>query len=126
MFTMSTGRTLGSSLLFGKSYRSLSYVSSVLFGHLLRTQHGMKPDSLCNPYFSIFLFPSAFNSVLLQFYRYAYSEDTNEEFDKDESSLTLIKPSPIASKDVRTAPESRAVPSNNGTSNGDLEEDKTQ
>ncbi|KAJ4717754.1 Transmembrane protein like [Melia azedarach] len=58
--------------------------------------------------------------------RYAYSEDTNEEFDKDESSLTLIKPSPIASKDVRTAPESRAVPSNNGTSNGDLEEDKTQ
>lgn len=58
--------------------------------------------------------------------RYAYSEDVNEEFDKDETSLTLIKPSPMASKDVRSVPEPRPVQSNNGALNGDLEEDKRE
>ncbi|KAK3220544.1 hypothetical protein Dsin_014514 [Dipteronia sinensis] len=61
--------------------------------------------------------------------RYAYSDDTNEEFDKDETSLTLIKPSPFPSKEYRTAPEPRPVQSNNnnGTLNDDdLEEDKTE
>lgn len=57
--------------------------------------------------------------------RYAFSGES-EEFDRDETSLTLIKPSPLPSKDVRDAPEARLAPSNNGTSNGDLEEDKTE
>lgn len=59
--------------------------------------------------------------------RYAYSEEISEEFDKDETSLTLIKPSPIPSKDVRSAAEARPVQGSNGVSNGDLEEeDKTE
>jgi hypothetical protein len=58
--------------------------------------------------------------------RYAYSEETSEEFDKDDTSLTLIKPSPIPSKDVRSAGEGRPVEGSNGVSNGDLEEDKTE
>jgi hypothetical protein len=59
-------------------------------------------------------------------YRYTYSEETSEEFDKDDTSLTLIKPSPIPSKDVRSAGEARPVQGSNGVSNGDLEEDKTE
>ncbi|XP_062156743.1 uncharacterized protein LOC133864425 [Alnus glutinosa] len=58
--------------------------------------------------------------------RYAYSEETSEEFDKDDTSLTLIKPSPIPSKDVRSAGEGRPVEGSDGVSNGDLEEDKTE
>ncbi|KAE7999030.1 hypothetical protein FH972_003515 [Carpinus fangiana] len=58
--------------------------------------------------------------------RYTYSEETSEEFDKDDTSLTLIKPSPIPSKDVRSAGEARPVQGSNGVSNGDLEEDKTE
>ncbi|KAL5579594.1 hypothetical protein UlMin_012036 [Ulmus minor] len=58
--------------------------------------------------------------------RYAYSDDGSEEFDKDETSLTLIKPSPLPSKDVRPASEARSLQGNNGLSNGDLEEDKTE
>ncbi|XP_044496306.1 transmembrane protein 87A-like [Mangifera indica] len=58
--------------------------------------------------------------------RYAYTEDSKEDFEKDETNLTLIKPSPMPSKDVRNAPEPRMVQSNNGTLNGDLEEDKTE
>ncbi|KAL5822312.1 hypothetical protein ACOSQ3_020219 [Xanthoceras sorbifolium] len=59
--------------------------------------------------------------------RYAYSDDTHEEFDRDETSLTLIKPSPMPSKEIRTAPEPRPVQSNTTTLNGDdLEEDKTE
>ncbi|EXC32299.1 Transmembrane protein 87A [Morus notabilis] len=58
--------------------------------------------------------------------RYAYSDDGSEEFDRDDTTLTLIKPSPIPSKDVRSAPETRSLPGSNGLSNGDLEEDKTE
>lgn len=58
--------------------------------------------------------------------RYTYSEETSEEFDKDDTSLTLIKPSPTPSKDVRSAGEARPVQDSNGVSNGDLEEDKTE
>ncbi|KAJ4842717.1 hypothetical protein Tsubulata_043630 [Turnera subulata] len=58
--------------------------------------------------------------------RYAYSDDIGEEFDRDESSLTLIKPSTMPLKDARSAPETGAVPASNGASNGDLEEDKTE
>ncbi|XP_059458751.1 uncharacterized protein LOC132188344 [Corylus avellana] len=58
--------------------------------------------------------------------RYTFSEETSEEFDKDDTSLTLIKPSPTPSKDVRSAGEARPVQDSNGVSNGDLEEDKTE
>ncbi|KAL6972627.1 hypothetical protein U1Q18_026802 [Sarracenia purpurea var. burkii] len=57
--------------------------------------------------------------------RYAYSEDASEEFDKDDT-LTLIKPSPIPSKDIRSPPEVRSLHVGNGVSNGELEEDKTE
>jgi hypothetical protein len=57
--------------------------------------------------------------------RYAYSDDGSDEFDKDDS-LTLIKPSPIQSKDVRSQSELRQLHSDNGSSNGDVEEDKTE
>ncbi|XP_004252401.1 uncharacterized protein [Solanum lycopersicum] len=57
--------------------------------------------------------------------RYAYSDDS-EEFDKD-ITLTLIKPSPLPSKDVRIPFEVRSTPGGDGTSNGgDVEEDKTE
>lgn len=59
-------------------------------------------------------------------FRYAYSDDASEEFDKDDTNLTLIKPSSVPSNDVRTAPEARPLQANNGLSNGDLEEDKTE
>ncbi|KAJ0006831.1 hypothetical protein Pint_29184 [Pistacia integerrima] len=58
--------------------------------------------------------------------RYAYTEDSNEDFEKDETNLTLIKPSLTPLKDVRSAPEPRMVQSDNGTLNSDLEEDKTE
>ncbi|XP_062087844.1 uncharacterized protein LOC133794567 [Humulus lupulus] len=51
--------------------------------------------------------------------RYTYSDDGSEEFDRDDTTLTLIKPSPIPSKDVRPVPEVRSL-------DGDLEEDKTE
>lgn len=57
--------------------------------------------------------------------RYAFSEEASEEFDKDDT-LTLIKPSPILSKDIRSTPESRPVPGSNGVSKDGLEEDKTE
>ncbi|CAN4095154.1 unnamed protein product [Withania somnifera] len=56
--------------------------------------------------------------------RYAYSDDS-EEFDKD-VTLTLIKPSSLPTKDVRSPPEVRSTPGGDGVSNiGDVEEDKT-
>ncbi|MED6193775.1 hypothetical protein PIB30_022693 [Stylosanthes scabra] len=58
--------------------------------------------------------------------RYAYRDDGSEEFDRDETTLTLIKPSPISSKEVRSLPDERSVQGSNGVSNGDLEEDKTE
>uniref|UniRef100_A0A2N9IAS7 GOST seven transmembrane domain-containing protein n=1 Tax=Fagus sylvatica TaxID=28930 RepID=A0A2N9IAS7_FAGSY len=58
--------------------------------------------------------------------RYAYSDDGSEEFDRDDTTLTLIKPSPLPSNDVRNAPEARPVQGSKGLSNGDLEEDKTE
>ncbi|CAA0816165.1 Lung seven transmembrane receptor family protein [Striga hermonthica] len=56
--------------------------------------------------------------------RYAYSsEDSGEEFDKDDT-LTLIKPSPLVSKDV-WSPEQRSAGSGNGVPHTDLEQEKT-
>lgn len=70
--------------------------------------------------FAIFLLPSCFLD------RYAYSDDASDEFDRDDGTLTLIKPSTIPSKDVRSSPEPIPVHTSNGASNGDLEEDKTE
>ncbi|KAI7985800.1 Transmembrane protein 87A [Camellia lanceoleosa] len=59
--------------------------------------------------------------------RYTYSGEASEEFDRDDNTLTLIKPSPMPSKDIRSPLEIGSVHSgNNGLSNGDLEEDKTE
>ncbi|PON43596.1 Lung seven transmembrane receptor-like [Parasponia andersonii] len=58
--------------------------------------------------------------------RYAYSNDGSEEFDREDTSLTLIKPSPLPSKDVRPTPEARSLQGINGSPDGDLEEDKTE
>ncbi|MFQ6667784.1 hypothetical protein Gotur_033679 [Gossypium turneri] len=57
--------------------------------------------------------------------RYAYSDEANEGFDKDDTTLTLIKPSPTPMKDFKSAAEARPVQGHNGAWNGDLEEDKT-
>ncbi|KAF8406831.1 hypothetical protein HHK36_005952 [Tetracentron sinense] len=57
--------------------------------------------------------------------RYAYSEDASEEFDKEET-LTLIKPSPLPPKDVKSSHEVRPMHNSDGVLNGDLEEDKTE
>lgn len=61
------------------------------------------------------------------FLRYAYSEDAHEEFDKDDTNLTLIRPSPISSpsKDVRSVPDIKPLRGNDNPT-GDLEEDKTE
>ncbi|XVF25244.1 hypothetical protein REPUB_Repub13aG0196500 [Reevesia pubescens] len=58
--------------------------------------------------------------------RYAYSDEANEDFDKDDTTLTLIKPSATPSKDFRSAAEARPVQGRNGATNGDMEEDKTE
>lgn len=56
--------------------------------------------------------------------RYAYSsEDADEEFDKDDT-LTLIKPSQVALKDVKS-PELRSAGSGDGLSQNDHEQEKT-
>lgn len=60
------------------------------------------------------------------FLRYAYSGDASEEFDKDDTTLTLIKPSLTPAKDVLSAPEARAMQGSNGLSKGDDEEDKIE
>lgn len=71
--------------------------------------------------------PLMFFSLIWMFLRgrYAYSGDPSEEFDKDDT-LTLIKPSPMPSKDVRSPTEVMPVYGGNGVSNGDMEEDKTE
>jgi hypothetical protein len=58
--------------------------------------------------------------------RYAYSDDASDEFDRDDGTLTLIKPSTIPSKDGRSALEPRPVQASNGASNSDSEEDKRE
>ncbi|OWM86055.1 hypothetical protein CDL15_Pgr027281 [Punica granatum] len=58
--------------------------------------------------------------------RYAYSGDAGDEFDKEETTLTLIKPSPIPSKDSRSVPEARSAHDSNGSAEADLEEEKTE
>ncbi|XAR67565.1 hypothetical protein NMG60_11002366 [Bertholletia excelsa] len=55
--------------------------------------------------------------------RYAY--DASEEFDKDDT-MTFIKPSPMATKDVRSPAEVRTLHGANEASNGGLEEDKRE
>ncbi|CAL5368958.1 unnamed protein product [Camellia sinensis] len=58
---------------------------------------------------------------------YTYSGEASEEFDRDDNTLTLIKPSPMPSKDIRSPLEVGSVHGgNNGVWNVDLEEDKTE
>ncbi|KAE9605823.1 putative Lung seven transmembrane receptor [Lupinus albus] len=60
--------------------------------------------------------------------RYAYRDDGSDEFDRDDTTLTLIKPSTVSSKDFTGVPEARPVQggSNTISNGGDLEEDKTE
>lgn len=53
--------------------------------------------------------------------RYAYSSETGDEFDKEETNLILIKPSPMPSKDVHSVLDARAGHGGNGAADG-LEE----
>lgn len=69
--------------------------------------------------------PSHTSFFFSALHRYAYSDDTGEEFDKDDTTLTLIKPAPMPSDDLRTA-EAKPALGGNVVSNGDLEEDKTE
>lgn len=54
--------------------------------------------------------------------RYAYSGD--EEFDRDDT-LTLIKPAPMPSNDIRSPADAHESQGGKGLSNGDPEEEKT-
>lgn len=56
------------------------------------------------------------------FNRYAYSGD--EDFDRDDT-LTLIKPAPIPSSDIRIPSEPRPLKGSIELSNDDSEEEKT-
>jgi len=63
--------------------------------------------------------------------RYAYSGDGTEDFDRDETSLSLIKPGPIPSKDIRSSSHSSDTVSSLSSAsldahNGDIEEDKRE
>ncbi|KAI8017761.1 3-epi-6-deoxocathasterone 23-monooxygenase CYP90D1 [Camellia lanceoleosa] len=60
-------------------------------------------------------------------YCYIYSGEASEEFDRDDNTLTLIKPSPMPSKAIRSPLEVGSVhDGNNRVLNVDLEEDKTE
>lgn len=72
-----------------------------------------------------YLHTSILTDILFDTSRYAYSDDS-EEFDKD-MTLTLIKPSPLPTKDVRSPSDMKSTPGGDGTSNlGDVVEDKTE
>ncbi|XP_028119813.1 eukaryotic translation initiation factor [Camellia sinensis] len=76
--------------------------------------------------FSVLVGASAWVDLLVRL-NYTYSGETSEEFDRDDNTLTLIKPSSMPSKDIRSPLEVGSVHGgNNGVSNGDLEEDKTE
>lgn len=124
-FTMSSGKMHGSSLPSGKSYHFLYCVSFVLSGPPLKIQCGMLcfTFSLSLPR-SLSLLHIVSSSIYL---RYAYSEDAHEDFDKDDTNLTLIRPSPISSpsKDVRSVPDIKPLRGSDNPA-GDLEEDKTE
>lgn len=65
----------------------------------------------------------------LSSYRYAFSGssgDTSGEFEKDDYTLTLIKPSPIPSHEVKNLSETRPLVGDKGETEKDLEEDKRE
>lgn len=129
MFTTRNGRMHGSSLHSGKSCLSLFFVSYVLSGLLLRTQHGKSQQKKKFHFRSKRHISWLKNSVPTCFSlldRYTYSDDGSEEFDRDDTTLTLIKPAPLPSNDFRSVPEARSVQDGNGLLNGDMEEDKTE
>ncbi|CAL5361565.1 unnamed protein product [Camellia sinensis] len=67
------------------------------------------------------------NNTLATSQVYTHSGEASEEFDRDDNTLTLIKPSPMPSKDIQSPLAVGSVHGgNNGVSNGDLEEDKTE
>ncbi|KAJ6819280.1 transmembrane protein 87A [Iris pallida] len=62
--------------------------------------------------------------------RYSYSDDGSEDFDRDETTLSLIKPGPFPSNDSRSSHSPHGPPSLSsdkvGSLNGDIEEDKRE
>ncbi|CAL5348931.1 unnamed protein product [Camellia sinensis] len=59
--------------------------------------------------------------------KWLYLGEASEEFDRDDNTLTLIKPSPMPSKDIRIPLEVGSVHGgNNGVWNVDLEENKIE
>ncbi|CAL5422035.1 unnamed protein product [Camellia sinensis] len=66
-------------------------------------------------------------SITIHIVSYTYSGEASEEFDRDDNTLTLIKPSPMPSKDIRSPLEVGSVHGgNNGVWNVDLEENKIE
>ncbi|GMH22030.1 hypothetical protein Nepgr_023873 [Nepenthes gracilis] len=57
--------------------------------------------------------------------RYAYSGDSGEDFDRDDT-LTLIKPSPMRATDNQSPTDTKPSQANNGSPNASLEEVKTE
>ncbi|KAF5952487.1 hypothetical protein HYC85_010431 [Camellia sinensis] len=96
-------------------YLSLPFTQTVIT-ETLRMRNS--PFCFPDPKMATVLFPSL---------SYTYSGEASEEFDRDDNTLTLIKPSPMPSKDIRSPLEVGSVHGgNNGVSNVDLEEDKTE
>ncbi|KAI8001972.1 Kinesin-like protein KIN-13B [Camellia lanceoleosa] len=90
------------------------------------TQTNLMREDLRNFFQSSFCFPEM-ATVLFPSLSYTYLGEASEEFDRDDNTLTLIKPSPMPSKDIRSPLEVGSVHGgNNGVSNVDLEEDKTE
>ncbi|KAI8013352.1 hypothetical protein LOK49_LG05G03379 [Camellia lanceoleosa] len=92
------------------------------------TQTDLMREDLRKKFRSPFCFPDPkMATVLFPSLSYTYSGEASEEFDRDDNTLTLIKPSPMPSKDIRSPLEVGSIHGgNNGVSNVDLEEDKTE
>lgn len=136
---MSGGKGHGSSLRSGKSCPSPSCPSSVSSGHLRRILCGNRTFQSILSISSLQLITNA--SIVFFFLklqaalvyclpiftvfcclRYAYSEEAGEEFDKDEMSLTHIKPYSTSPDDN----EARALKGSDVESDDEVEEDKTE
>lgn len=67
------------------------------------------------------------HSFFFSFFRFAYSEDGFEDFDREES-LSLIKPGPIPPKDTHSSTDAKTTSGFNTTDshNEDIEEDKRE
>lgn len=68
-------------------------------------------------------------SACFSSFRFAYSDDGSEDFDREESPLSLIKPGPIPPKETHSSTDAKAALVFNTTTNshnGDIEEDKRE